>query len=137
MKFTDKFVLVPIERYDRMLDTPPSSRNEEKEVKKLQSGEGIDNKISIKEEDKTTGGAEYKDQEKNEDKYNVDKEKDSTSDLNAITNSLKDNKIFVPSIKRRKKLKLSQPPPGIPNKIKKSDFRWISLKNLKEKNKNK
>lgn len=105
MKHTDKFVLVPIERYERLIRGNSSNKNEgkhEEEVRLHQKGEGGENK-----------GEDLK-----EDFSKINKLEGVGEDKKVIEN--RENK-------KEADKKVPAPPPGIPNKIKKEDFKWMVL----------
>ena len=114
MKFTDKFVLVPIERYERLMEKQSSNKIETDQtaadIETVQTGGLLDKKIENEEEIKET-----KDQTNKENKGVEYEEKPSLV------------KNFKKVRKNNPKKKFPPPPPGIPNKLKKIDFRWLTL----------
>ena len=109
MKFTDKFVLVPIERYERLTKELSSDKDEEnKEVsmkKNFQKGEGLE----------------------------IAHTENRNSFSEGVDKSVKAKQNLPSPIPNKSHQKLPPPfpkypphPPGIPNKIKKPDFRWIN-----------
>ena len=138
MKFTDKFVLVPIERYER-LTKMQSSSNKETNSKKEDNIHLERKDLSI-EDSKDISEGEIKPQEDSiVKKENHFDQEDSTPLVNSQKNKkvikIK-NKLPAPppgipvSIKKRQQKKLPIPPSGINNKIKKNkkvDFRWYSI----------
>lgn len=124
MKTIDKFVLVPFERYERLLKTPNdkeiTTENQQQEIEKTNSlqkvgaGDTGDTTIKNKESSYLTNN-------------NISKKKPEKHTPNPTG--------FHPSLitkklNNKKKLKIKQlppPPPGIPHKTKPHNSNWFSL----------
>lgn len=122
MKFTDKFVLVPIERYERLKNSQieePLQKDKETKVKNTQNGG------QIKEE---------KDQTEEEIISEVVSPETNSFQIKDNTKSVvepKQENSFKNFKKEKTKRKLPRPPPGIPARIKEIDFHWVNLKRTK------
>lgn len=137
MKYIDKFVLIPIERYNQL-------------TKKQNVGEGNDNVLNEIKSGK--GGKIGKDNEEKEVKDIVGSEEDKQPSEQGLKNSGLISKVHIeedpsPTITKRKtlapvkhlnrdkvtkqkskkKYKYPPPPPGIPDKSTKKFFRWIRM----------
>lgn len=105
MKYTDKFVLVPVERYDHLMKENASRKNVENSKKEPPSHQ-------------KGGGRDIDEEEIKKNPTKVDKVEEVTADKKD-TPLKKGEEQFIK--------KIPAPPPGIPNKIKKEDFKWIVL----------
>ena len=138
MKFTDKFVLVPIERYERLTKMQSSSNKETNSKKEdnihferkdlsIEDRKDISEEEIKSQEDSIVKKENHFDQENSTPLVNPQKKKKQV-----IKNKLPAPPPGIPvSIKKRKTKKLSTPP-GINNKkkikkIKKEDFRWYNI----------
>lgn len=123
MKFTDKFVLVPIERYERLMNIHSIDKNgkgNETINETPQVGEGLEEQ----EEKKKIDNKEEEEEEEN-------KGKDLNIGGSLVKRGIEDKK------KKEKKPKTNlhnfpPPPPGISKKVKNktkkpSHFRWLLL----------
>lgn len=114
MKFTDKFVLLPIERYERLMKSNCFEGDKTKEIK--------ENELRLQQEG---GGKEKQDTEEKEDikskRDKFDENKDSKAE------EVEEEKTQESEGEKDYTTKIPPPPPGIPNKIKKEDFKWIVL----------
>lgn len=138
MKIVDKFVLVPVERYDRLI-----KNNNENIPDFSQAGKGdtIEEKNNLSPNPAFTGINKTETNSENslknpilQDSINKRKVKDlnpstETSNLTQIPKKTPINPISKQ--KKKKKIlsvirKLRPPPPGIPNKVKAIDFKWLS-----------
>lgn len=120
MKFTDKFVLVPIERYNQLTkDLADGNFNKGNKSEDLSSSSQDANKL-------------YKENKIHE-SHAPEKEKQITfiDDIEQQRGKGKLKKLKSPLNKSSKIKKVRKtfprPPPGIPNKIKKSDFKWFKI----------
>jgi hypothetical protein len=121
MKFTDKFVLVPIERYERLMDKKADNigKKDEQNIlinKKEQKGGGklISNSENINIIDQDQNQLQDNTQEQ---VHEREERKEGEGEHSSIikTKSESNNE------------KVPPPPPGIPNKIKSIDFRWLTF----------
>jgi hypothetical protein len=112
MKFTDKFVLIPIERYKKLIKEQELLTNEQ-----------------VEKTDEQIGGEESEESEGNE---NKDKEKKLLESDSDILNNIKTRKRKIKQTKNRL-IKVPPPPPGIPEVSFKSSTRrknklnWLKL----------
>ena len=110
MKFTDKFVLVPYDRYDRL------TKSEGGDTRKHPNGKNsIPKESSIKEEPKNDTKEEVLEiQKKTEKQESPQKEKHFKSTTEENHSNSQSNKI-------------ASRPPGILVKTKKAPFKWVTL----------
>lgn len=136
MKFIDKFVLVPIERYER-LTKMQSFSNEENNVKKevitypkgKESTESnINNNLLQKEDNKNS----VKESSTITESQSNQEISPAVGELDKAKKTPKKRKIVpapppgIPNLVKKKKKSVHVLPPGVPNKIKKVDFHWYS-----------
>jgi len=134
MKFVDKFALVPIERYNQLFKGINSENNkiehtEQKGAGEEQKTEDIDRKKAGKIVN------EPLDTKINDSREIHTKSNNSTQIGNKTGNKAIKEKNYKKAptgktiAKPNKKAfrKFPPPPPGIPNILKKSDFKWLSL----------
>lgn len=151
MKTVDKFVLVPFERYERLInnhnnkDLINKQQESYKSINSVQKG-GADIDKNTPIEEKRLNINDQSHSPITHDKDNLPKKLNLTntqpdsaitekkakkekiqSHVNIITKKQKKTKLTenLPIIAKKKKL--PPPPPGIPNKIKAQDFKWFSL----------
>lgn len=114
MKGIDKLVLIPIEKYERLL-------------KSINPKELIDTTSQLNSENETGEKETNKEANKRiEEGEEEDKQTDSKTSV-TISNKEKEGG-------EEEEKKVPPPPPGIPNKRKEGDFTWMKL-SLKKKNK--
>jgi hypothetical protein len=123
MKFMDKFVLVPIERYERLTKSHSTIENKEED------------KLGEKESPPHFGGGEQ-----SENKQEVTSENNQlipsplSHEGDGVGLKEEKEKIFPLNKKKQQIRKIPPPPPGIPNRLK-TNFRWLKLKRKGNKNK--
>ena len=125
MKFTDKFVLVPTERYERLMKQKLPNKIETLQTvtktKPNQIGGFQDKKIEEEEEEEEEQGREGNTISKTKEQTNKEYRNEEKPKLAKNFKKTKKNVSIID------KEKIPPRPPGIPNKIKKSDFRWLTL----------
>lgn len=115
MKFTDKFVLVPFDRYQRLMKETSFNKEETIKSKEVlqQEGKGFKTKETPS---KQLHDIKTKKLKERDDSFN--KSKSKTHSINGES---------LPIKKKSTSSKYPLPPPGIPNKPKEFDFKWIRV----------
>lgn len=119
MKFTDKFVLVPIERYHRLMNVQDADKKKvtNKITEKQQKG---GNKLEVGEVEEREGGGKKEGGEKGR----VEEEETGEGEEGEEE---KEGNFSSAGEKIKSYHKFPLPPPGTPNKVKSIDFKWFPL----------
>lgn len=114
MKFTDKFVLVPIERYNQLTKGRGKTKRETEEA------DTRDETIKIEGIPRVQGKTAPEGQDTLKLKKQTGTGKQHIKNKRQISITKKKTEIH-------RTQKIPPPPPGIPNRIKNIDFRWLKL----------